>query len=232
MLRTLALCALFLTAACAATPRDITITPTSDVGLVVVAVEPPQDLAEAARYTLVVSQFDPDSRTLPLGSMAGIEAQSAAVRERTYLVGQARPGVYVLSALRVSAWGLCYNGGTVRFDVRPGEVTVVGLFDPNPSLTDLTRAVIRGEVPASAPYNEHHYVFDTPRPNVTNIDEIEGWEEGVNAYLSANFPNVAAPVRAATLEPAIFGTGRSLHGLTKLCGGYYSSSPEADAPAS
>lgn len=229
-----ALGALVVTA-CAATPKDISISPASDIGLVVFEVEPTEDLRDSALYNLGVTAFDPASGKLTanfFGGWAGIDPQSAAISERSYLVGQAKPGAYALTDLRLGQWGICYNNGTVRFDVRPGEVVFVGRYNPNPSLTELSQAVRSGKLPPRATQTQFFYLFDTPRPDLTPPDRVEGWREGVQTYLAANFPNVSAPLTPAVHTPAVFGTGRSLDGTNKLCGGYYAKGrDQADAPS-
>jgi hypothetical protein len=233
MHRVVALCALLLLAACAATPKDIAITPTSDKGLIVVEVEPPQILNAYSQYTLSIQAYDPATQRLTsnfFGGWAGIDPQSAAVQKRTYLVGQAKPGTYALTALEVSIWGVCYNGGTMHFDVRPGTVTFVGRFDPNPSLTELFMAAQTGKIPSVGNQYSRFYLFDESRPDLTPPADVEGWEANVTAYLAANYPNVAAPIVQAALGPAEFGTGRSLDGTLKLCGGYYVKDRAPEAP--
>ena len=223
-----------MTAACAATPKDISVSSSSDIGLVVIEVEPTEDLRAHAQYNLGVMAFDPATGKITanfFGGWAGIDPQSAAVSDRSYLVGQAKPGVYALADLRISQWGVCYNNGTVRFDVRPGEVVFVGRYNPNTSLTELQEATRDGRVPRQAMQNQFFYLFDTPRPDLTPPDRVEGWRDNVRAYLSANFPNVSAPITQAVHTPAVFGTGRSLDGTIKLCGGYYAKGRDQAEPA-
>ncbi len=214
----------------AATPN---FTEVSDYGLIVFEIEPGGDVAAAnGGFALRLGSFSPEDQVIKIGSFTppptiGVASQGSPP---PYYMAKAKPGIYAIQGLSIRNWGVCFNGDSRSFEVKPGRVTFVGRLAPRESLNALGQAVRSGQLASSARQGDVLYVFDTPRLALTPAEGIESWQANLKAWLDTGGGRISAPVVAAELTATHFNTGRDAFGLKRICGGYYakrgSKSPE------
>lgn len=207
--------------------------PASDYGLVALEIEPGGPMAAAnGGYQLNIARFSPQehaSLANPLGGWVNLGRVGGKNQPRAYYLAKAKPGSYVLLSMSVMNWGVCYNADSRTFDVKAGEVTFIGRYDPASSLMELSQAVGSGALPSYARSTDINYLFDSSRPGLTAPEQLEPWRPGLEAWLKAERPGVTAPVVAAQVTPTHFNTGRDAFGLQRICGGYYAKKDKAPA---
>lgn len=216
----LAVCAAALTACSSVPDRDLVLGPDARKGMIAILVEPTLGTVHSsAAFFVSVRAFDPTDGTLvkPLaGGGVPMTSLNSFALQRHFVVGMADPGLYALEAVRVGInWAACFDGGTQSFEVRPGEVTFVGLLDPRPTLVQLAR-----QMPNRASGTEPHHLLGVPRPHLTPPPELPGWRDQLRAELAARFPKVTAELREADLRPITFKPGRGLLG-ERMCDGVF-----------
>jgi hypothetical protein len=197
----------------------------ADYGLIAVEVEPGGPMAAAnGGYTLNIARFSPQEHAATANSFGGWASLTGVGKmnqDRTYYLAKAKPGSYAVLSLSVKAWGVCYNGDTRTFDVKAGEVTYVGRYDPRDSLTELSQAVRSGRLPSMAKVSDINFLFDTSRVALVPPEQLEPWRREFEAWLKSEHPGVTAPIVAAPITATHFNTGRDALGLRRICGGYY-----------
>ena len=214
-----ALCA--FPAAAGQKAAKIAITPASPNAAVVIkapALRTPPGYKSA--YKINLESYDPVNRQMRGGPFAGTVTIAAQPQlfAGDYLVADLKPGTYVLRDFsRQDHWALCFNGNSVQFTVRPGEVLYLGSFDAQAQLGELQRqATMSGRLSTTgAPV----HFFDIAPPVLLPAGEAD--LAPVAAMMKAAMPGTTVAPRAAALTPARFGTGRDLFGLSRICGGYY-----------
>lgn len=208
---------LFLSACATTAPDKVFFAPDAVDGLVIMEVVP-----TPATYQIEAASFDPAQSRIESKGYVTLYA-SPAMR---YAVSRAKPGVYALTAVsHQTTWYDCFNGGTVAFEVKPGEVTFLGKLDARPALAD-----IAVKLPGYSMNSQKFYVLDTPRPAMTAPADMADWKGELAPFLSNTYPNVTAPAKAAELKPATFASGWSLLGQ-KVCYGYFNRAKDQPEPA-
>lgn len=197
----------------------------SDYGLIAVEIEPGGQMAAAnGGYALNMARFSPEehaSLANSFGGWASLTGVGKMNQIRGYYLTKAKPGSYVFMSLAVKSWGVCYNGDTQTFDVKAGEVTFVGRYDPRDSLVELSEAVRHGRLPSMAKTTDINFLFDASRLVLTPAEQLEPWRPELEAWLKNEQPGVNAPIVAAKVVPTHFNTGRDAFGMRRICGGYY-----------
>jgi hypothetical protein len=213
-----AIVGVLLLSACATTPPDkIFFAPDAADGLVVMEIVPTQ-----ASYQIEAASFEPAQSRIESKGYFVLNGSPAT----RYAVSRAKPGVYALTAVSVqTTWYDCFNGGTVAFEVKPGEVTFLGKLDARPALADIAR-----QLPGYSMNSQKFYVLDTPRPALTAPADIAGWQGELTPFLAGVYPNVTAQTKPAEMKPAIFASGWSLLGQ-KVCYGYFNRAKDQPDPA-
>jgi hypothetical protein len=213
-------------AACATAPADVVLGSDAPDGLLVfeVVTEGP---AATTSYQIEGAAFDSaQSRIEGSGYFLMGAGGAPGKPSARYAVARAKPGSYVLTAIsHMGTWYDCFNDGTVAFDVAPGTVTFLGRLDARPALADIAL-----KLPGYSMNSQKFYVLDTPRPALTPPTEIIDWTSDLGAHLKATYPQVSAPMKAATLQPAKFASGRSLLGQ-RVCYGYFNRAKDEPKPA-
>ncbi|CAN5338977.1 hypothetical protein BH10PSE4_BH10PSE4_11210 [soil metagenome] len=219
-----ALLALTLTA-CATAPANVVLGSDAPDGLVVFEVAT-QGPAATTFYQIEGAAYDSaQSRIEGSGYFLMGAGGAPGKPSARYAVARAKPGTYVLTAIsHMGTWYDCFNGDTIAFDVTPGAVTFLGELDARPALADIAL-----KLPSYSMNSQKFYVLDTPRPAVTPPSALPDWTSDLAVYLKANFPQVSAPLKAATFQPAKFESGRSLFG-EKVCYGYFNRAKDDPKP--
>jgi len=207
--------------ACATAPAAVVLGPDATEGLVVMEVVNEGPIAKTT-YQIEAAAYDPtQSRIESSGYFLLYANNSPGQPASRYLVARAKPGTYALTAVsHMSTWYDCFNNGTVSFRIEPGVVTFLGKLDARPALADIAL-----KLPSYSTNSEKFYVLDTPKPALTQPDDLADWNIPLSAYLNATFPQVTAPVRPVETRPATFASGRSLLGQ-KVCYGYFNRAKE------
>lgn len=203
----------------AASAKAWKLTSQSKYGLIAVQIPPPGDLfVPGGSYELQFMNYDPQRHSFEVNSFYGwaqISVNATKPYER-FRLRNARPGFYALRSTTVlSAWGSCFNGGSYYFEVKPGQVTYVGVYDPRRNIDEVRDAVRTGRLPGSASGSQQFFVVDTPRPTLTlPADDPKGLTD-LAAWLRAEQPGVEGQPIAADMTPTTFGyrTGGGLFGM-------------------
>jgi len=211
-----AMALLGLLSACATAPANVVLGPDAPEGLIVMEVST-TGAAGKASYQIEAAAYDADQARIEGSGYFYLYAGNAPEKPGSrYVAALAKPGTYALTAVsHMSTWYDCFNNGTVAFDVEPGKVTFLGHLDANPALMDIAL-----KLPSYSMNSQKFYVLDTPRPAVTSPKDLGDWNTPLTAYVSATFPQVTAPIKAAEHRPATFASGWSLLGQ-KVCYGYF-----------
>jgi len=214
-LRLALLGACIILAACAVDPKTIAITPQSPKALVVVQLEP-----SPIGASLLLASYDVERGIItatPFGGATSIGIPQS--NARTYAISVVDPGKYVFAYVAQQIyWETCFHEHTSAFDVKPGEVVYLGVFDARPHLLQLNALVLRSGMTSTrdpVPFFDGILPPRIAEPKETDLP-------AVGAYLAATSPLVTSQARIATYTPARFGTGRDAFGIQKLCTGYYS----------
>ncbi|HEX6375629.1 MAG TPA: hypothetical protein VFZ91_07895 [Allosphingosinicella sp.] len=228
-IRTLSLAgALFLASAAAApaAAKDVAgfaITPGSADALIIFkAADVPRPPGYKTAWRMGVQSYDPVEQKLQGAPFGGMETLASRPKSFVdgYLVELVKPGTYVFRDFsRQDFWSLCFNGGSLRFTIRPGEILYLGEFDAVKHVMELeSLAVSTGRVTARS--GQPVQFFDTVSPPTFAAVDEAGLAAAA-AMVKARMPKTTATPKPARFEPARFGTGRDLFGLQRICGGYY-----------
>ncbi len=199
-------------------------TEASDYGLIVFEIEPGGDLARAnGGFALLLGNFSPEDQVIKIGSFTPPPTIGVASQDDPppYYMAKAKPGIYAVQGLSILNWGVCFNGDSRSFEVKPGRVTFVGRLAPRENLNALGQAVRSGQLASSARQGDVLYLLDTPRLALTAAEGVESWQTNLRAWLDTGGRRINAPVVAAELSTTQFNTGRDAFGLKRICGGYY-----------
>jgi hypothetical protein len=199
------------------------ITPGSAEALIIVKTDDiPRPPGYKTSWRMGVQTYDTAEQKLQGGPFGGNETLAGRPKSFVdgYLVELVKPGTYVFRDFsRQDFWSLCFNGGSLRFTVKPGEVVYLGQFDAVKHVRELeTLSVMTGRLTARA--GQPVQFFDTVSPpSFAPVDEAG--LAAAAAMVKARMPKTTVAPRAATFTPARFGTGNDLFGIQRLCGGYY-----------
>jgi hypothetical protein len=214
----LSLLTTFLLAACAAVPKDIAMDASSRQGLVLIEVADSFAPRPYPQFSVSIAEYSPTMGRLAATSFGGWASVNSAntAGGKTWLVGRAAPGTYVISALtHQSTWHTCFNEGTRMFEVEPGKVHYLGRIDPNPALLSMAL-----ELPSYSMNSQHHFAMDKKLVFTAPAD-LPNWRADAEQYLRTAFPGVTGAVTDVASTEATFNTGRDAFGLQRVCGGYY-----------
>jgi hypothetical protein len=129
-------------------------------------------------------------------------------------------GAYVPMAIFEQVhWNGCMNGGTLAFDVGPGEIVYLGHVDLSPSLFALGERVKREGKTVARGSDTYDFFDDIPPPSMTFPEGEEKALAEANAFVAANMPDVHGTVRLAQFRPAKFDTGTFV--TDRVCGGSF-----------
>lgn len=176
-------------------------------------------------YHLTLSAFDPVERALQSGSFNGFTTFEVDPTQ-PYVAKTITPGTHVFALFAQQLWwSACFQAGTWKFDVKPGEVVYLGEFNPEPSFDAIAKhATANGDFSASSG-NRHFYFDDIPPPAVSLPQDKEKGVADVQGFVKTRMPNVFGTVRLAEYQPTKFGVGTSLFG-DPVCGGYFKKPPK------
>jgi hypothetical protein len=187
----------------------------SKYGLIVVYVKPQRVVPD---YSIAINKFSLADRKWDYGPLKGW-TNYGKIRglQSGFLMSAVDPaGTYAINQITTQGfWGGCFNGGTKAFEVKPVQVTFIGVLDPEATLTEVTQAVQAGTLPAKTG-GTLHFVWDAPRPALAPPPEVPDWQDKLAAHLKA-YPGITAPLVAAELVDATFQPGRSIQ---KVCERY------------
>ena len=217
--------ALTLAMGATAARAEIKLAPSDNDGVIAFQLKPADLLKDEKFYQLDMSLYDPQDHLMKATSFGGwAEATDLGKgqTEETFHLIKVKPGLYVISRLSVQGiWGLCYNKASVYFEVKPGTVTYIGELDPAPEVAAIRQAVKARRLKSYARNGAPQTLFDDYAAPLKAPDQAADWKTAYATYIAAKAPGLTAPVEAAELKPAHFGTGRDAFGLGRICGGYY-----------
>jgi hypothetical protein len=214
--------------ATAAKPAEIAVTPQSaDAAIILKA--PMLGVAPGLKtaYRLYLHTYDPHEQKMVGGAFGGGAVFEAKPKNFAdgYLVVAVKPGTYAFQSFyQQDYWGLCFNGGSLAFTVKPGEVLYLGAFDALKYAAELQGLAISNHQTSTRGQAVEYFDTVTP-PALSAVDDAD--LAAVAAMMRSRMPNTTVAPRAALLSPARFGTGRDLFGLSRICGGYYQGKAKA-----
>jgi hypothetical protein len=210
-------------AAIAKDPAEIAITPGSPEALIVLKAESlPVPRLHKTSYWITLQTYDPAQQKMVGGPFGGTAMIAARPREFVdgYLVKTVKPGTYAfLDFVMQDYWALCFNGGSLQFTVKPGEVIYLGEMDVRRHGIELERLAISTGQTRTRGGNPVHFFDTVAPPRLAPIDEAQ--MAAVAAMVKARMPKTTVAPRPVQFAPARFGSGHDLFGLMRICGGYY-----------
>jgi hypothetical protein len=218
--------ALAIAAATPAAAKDVTdfaITPGSADALIVFrAPDIPRPPGYKTSWRMGLQSYDPAEQKLQAGPFGGNEMLAGRPKSFVdgYLFEMVKPGTYVFRDFsRQDLWSLCFNGASLQFTVKPGEVLYLGEFDAMKHVLELeTLAVTTGRVTARS--GQPVQFFDTVSPPAFAPVDEAGLAAAA-AMMKARMPKTTVAPKPARFSPARFGTGHDLFHIQRICGGYY-----------
>lgn len=203
----------------------IAVTPGSDMAAIIFRAPdlPKPGGSYISSYKIGFKKYDAANEALQGGPFAGSLLMSArpSLFAGGYLVSDLKPGTYVVTELsRQDLWALCFHDSSVQFTVKPGEVLYLGDLDATFHVAELQRKAISSGKLRLRQGSLAHF-FD----NVTPPKFMPGSAAdlpAVAAMMKSAMPRTTVAPRLAQFQPARFGTGRDLFGLSRICGGYWS----------
>jgi hypothetical protein len=228
-IRGLALAAAFfamLAAGVPATAKDahsIAITPASPKAAIIIKAELlPVPPGHKTSYLVGLQSYDPARQAMtngPFGGSATFAAQPKAFVDG-YLVIEVDPGTYAFRDVsREDYWAVCFNGGSLSFTVKPGEIVYLGEMDVRLHVAELERLAVMSHRTSTRNGQAVHFFDTVTPPAMAPIDEAD--LAAAAAMVRTRMPASTVAPRAAVFSKAKFGTGHDLFGLSRICGGYY-----------
>jgi hypothetical protein len=201
---------------------DFAITPASTDALIIFrAPDIPRPPGYKTSWRMGLQSYDPAEQKLQAGPFGGSETLAGRPKSFVdgYLVEVVKPGTYVFRDFsRQDYWTLCFNGGSLQFTVRPGEVLYLGDFDAARHILELqSLAVSTGQ---TSTRGKPVQFFDTVSPPAFAPVDEAGLAAAA-AMVKAHMPKTTVAPKAARFSPARFGTGNDLFHIQRICGGYY-----------
>jgi hypothetical protein len=225
-LQALGLAAALCFAAAPAAAKDVAdfaVTPGSaDAMIVFKAPDIPRPPGYKTSWRMGMQGYDPAAEKLQGGPFGGNETLAGRPKSFVdgYLVEMVKPGTYVFRDFsRQDYWTLCFNGASLQFTIKPGEVLHLGEFDAARHTLELeTLSVTTGRTIAYS--GRPVQFFDTVSPPAFK-PAGEAELAAAAAMIKARMPKTTVAPKAAQFSPARFGTGKDLFGTQRICGGYY-----------
>jgi hypothetical protein len=210
-------------AAAAKDQSDVAITPASPEAAIIIKAESlPVPRLHKTSYWITLQSYDPAQQKMVGGPFGGTALIAARPKEFVdgYLIKTVKPGTYAfLDFIMQDYWALCFNGGSLQFTVKPGEVVYLGEMGVRRHGTELEMLAIATHQTSTRGGRPVHF-FDTVTPPIfAPVDDAQ--MAAVTAIVKARMPKTTVAPRPVQFAPARFGTGHDLFGLTRICGGYY-----------
>lgn len=183
---------------------NIYVYPESDEGKPLSEVEPSFALsfnglnAEQNKFVLYGSNF----------GLHAFESQGAS----PYVFAKVKPGTYALRAMHGGGVekSACLHDGTLKFDVQPGTVTLLGSLDRNVYRHSLIASVKNAKQKAGWMTGDFVYGEGVITPEITppSADLLEEFR----SFLVLDRPDVTAPVSSTELIPTTIQHGNTIYG--------------------
>ena len=228
-LKRLPLAAVLFVALAAAAPvaakevADFAITPGSADALIIFkAPDIPRPPGYKTSWRMGVQAYDPAEQKLSAGPFGGNETLAGRPKSFVdgYLVEMVKPGTYVFRDFsRQDYWSLCFNGDSLQFTVKPGEVLYLGEFDAVKHVVELERLTVSTGQVTTRSGNPVQFFDTVSPPAFAPVDEAQ--LAAVAAMMKSRMPKTTVEPKAASFKPARFGTGHDLFHIQRICGGYY-----------
>ncbi len=226
--------ALFLASAAAPAAAknvgDIAITPGSTDALIIFkANDVPVPPGYKTAWRMPIQSYDPAEEKMQSGPFGGIETLAGRPKSFVdgFLVERVKPGTYAFQSFsRQDFWALCFNGDSLHFTVKPGEVLYLGEFDALSHTLELERLAVTSGRTTSRNSNPIHFFDTVSPPAFAPVDEA-GLASAA-AMVQARMPKTSVAPTPARFSKARFGTGKDLFGTKRICGGYYQKKAKAE----
>ena len=208
----------------------IAITPGSEMAAIILqAPDLPKPMGSyISSYKIGIKKYDAANQALQGGPYAGSLLLSArpSLFAQGYLVSDLKPGTYVITELsRQDLWALCFHDNSLQFTVKPGEVLYLGHFDAAFHIAELQMKAIVGHKMSLRGGSLAHFFDNVTPPKLTPGTSAD--LTSVAAMVKSSMPKTTVAPQLAQFQPARFGTGRDLFGLTRICGGYWTGKAKA-----
>ena len=140
------------------------ITPDSaDALLIFKANDVPVPPGYKTAWRMPLQSYDPVNEKMQSGPFGGTEMLAGRPKSFVdgFLVERVKPGTYAVQSFsRQDFWALCFNGDSLQFTVKPGEVLYLGELDARRHVMELEQlAVTTGRT--SSRNNEPVHFFET-----------------------------------------------------------------------
>jgi hypothetical protein len=203
--------------------EKIAITPAStDALLIFKANDVPVPPGYKTAWRMPLQSYDPAEQKMQSGPYGGVEVLAGRPKSFVdgFLVERVKPGTYAFQSFsRQDYWALCFNGDSLQFTVKPGEVLYLGEFDAVSHAVELERLAVTTGRTTTRNSDPVHFFDTVSPPAFAPVDEAG--LAAAAAMVKARMPRTTVAPRAARFSRAQFGTGKDLFGLRRICGGYY-----------
>jgi hypothetical protein len=203
---------------------DIAITPGSADALIVFkANHVPVPPGYKTAWRMPIQTYDPAEQKMQSGApYGGIETLAGRPKSFVdgFLVERVKPGTYAFQSFsRQDYWALCFNGESLQFTIKPGEVLYLGELDARKHAMELEHLAVTTGRTTSRNSDPIHFFDTVSPPAFAPVDEAG--LAAAAAMVKARMPKTTVAPRPAVFSKARFGTGKDLFGLRRICGGYY-----------
>jgi hypothetical protein len=209
---------------------EIAITPGStDALLIFRANDVPVPPGYKTAWRMPIQSYDPVEQKMQSGPFGGIETLAGRPKSFVdgFLVERVKPGTYAFQSFsRQDLWALCFNGDSLQFTIKPGEVLYLGELDALSHVLELERLAVTSGRTTSRNSSPIHFFDTVSPPAFAPVDEA-GLESAA-AMVRARMPKTSVAPKAAQFSKARFGTGKDLFGTKRICGGYYQGKAKAE----
>ncbi|MBV9931587.1 MAG: hypothetical protein JO013_11675 [Alphaproteobacteria bacterium] len=207
--------AFLASAAPAANPAKIAVTPASPDAVLIVRMP-----SAGVVYTLAIARYDDAQQDLA-GDWIGIPVPARNDGELEFFAERVKPGSYVIQqVVQQGRWGVCFYAKTLEFDVKPGQAVYLGTFDAARPLRELRRHALATKQLYAGGFTVHNYFDDITPPGFAEPEDAT--LPDVRAFIAEQMPRTTATPVLAQYRTATFRAGRALVGPQRVCGGRYS----------
>jgi hypothetical protein len=172
------------------------------------------------RYTLNVVEYDEVEQAIDVDTRRGFTVGGSA--NPAYVALLLRPGTYVFQDIvQQGSWAVCFNEGTRSFSIKAGEALFLGDLNPVPHLAQLQHLALESGQTEARTGDTYHYFDNIVPPQVTMPSPDSMDFRAAKAFESSAMPMLHGRLKPALYKSARFGTGYTLFGISRVCGGLY-----------
>jgi hypothetical protein len=215
---------LLITGCSSPLPKNTNFGEESPEGVIALGLKPYGDtdslFSSNSKISYHIYKYSPEEQELDNESLS-INGLPISSPDLSYHLVKAKPGYYAFAAVsQQHNWVVCFNEETYYFEVKPGQVSFIGIADLGKNLVDLQRKAVRNRYVSSN--NEiYHYTKGVLPPQVENAKDNTNMFFKFSNFVNKEYPNITAPIKVAELKNGSFTSGWDIFKSQESCWGYY-----------